>query len=68
MRKEADLLETVRALRLLASDFDAHAFALEGDFTTHGADVEEAARVARPLVRNAATALFDLLYTIEKKT
>lgn len=61
------LIDIVRQLRQLASDFDAHTFVLEGSFEPYGPEVEEAARVARPAARGAASALFALLTAIERR-
>ena len=61
-----DLPELVARLRRWMADRDTDAYLLEGSFERYGSEVERAASIARPLVQDAASAIFALVLAIER--
>lgn len=63
-----DVVELVSRLRRWTSERDSEAYAIQGSFAQFGADVEAAAAIARPVVQEAANAVFTLITALERTT
>lgn len=61
-----DIIELVARLRRWTSATDGDAYLLEGAFDKHGPAVEAAAAQARPLLREAAGAVYQLVLALER--
>ena len=61
-----DLVDLVSRLRAWGSDRDTDAYLIERSFEPYGLEIEAAAARARPLVQDAANAVFQLVTLIEK--